>query len=87
MRCGDGNQAFHTSIRIEMGNEIPGIESSHAVAHQGKSLLVAAEEVAGEGFSPFRNGARAGYFRNEWHDSQWEQGIPYAPKIFDWPQV
>lgn len=60
MRRGNGDQAFHTSIRIEMSNEIPRVETSHAVAYQGKSLLVATEEVPGEGLGPFRDGARAG---------------------------
>jgi hypothetical protein len=70
-----------------MGNEIPGVEPSHAVAHQGKSLCIAAEEVPGECLSPLRDGASAGYFGYQRHDSHGQQDFPYATKVFDRSEV
>ena len=84
---GNRNQAFHATIGIEMSNKISGVEPSHAVANQGKSLLVAAEEILRECLSPFRDGASARYFRYERHDSHGKQDFLYTTKVFDRSEV
>ena len=83
VRGGNSDQTPHAQVRIEMSNEISGVQSAHAVANQYKGLGVAAKELPGKRVRPFRNGSRSRRFRYKGNNLHVKQGFLYAAKIFD----
>lgn len=63
MWSGNSKQAFYAPVRIEVVDEISGIEPAHAMGDQGKNRRASAEKFICECFRTFRYGSSARDFR------------------------
>jgi hypothetical protein len=83
MGCGDGQQAFHPPVRVKIGNQIPGVQSAHAVRKQGKGGHSAAEKRTGKYFCTLRYRPIGWHFRRKCVNMYRAQRVSDTPKIFE----